>query len=295
MSAATAAAGRPRPRPARSCAQRAARDQDRLAARADPLPQRPPADRHLARAAAAVPVRARRRACSSSSRAGTARRRPARRSSIPGVLCMAVMFTAMFSAASIVWDREFGFLREMMVAPVRRSSIVIGKCLGGATVASLPGRDRDLRSPALVHVPYDPLLLLGDLRRCSCCSRSAITAFGVMVAVADQADAVVHGRDADGRDADVLPLRRAVPGRRACRRWLGVPQPHRPADLRGRPDAPARLLAPRHQRAARGARSTPASPGGAGACRPLLEAAMVAGARPRCCWAIAIWEFSATE
>jgi ABC-2 type transport system permease protein len=41
--------------------------------------------------------------------------------------------------ASIVWDREFGFLREMMVAPVRRSSIVIGKCLGGATVASLQG------------------------------------------------------------------------------------------------------------------------------------------------------------
>ena len=35
----------------------------------------------------------------------------------PGVLCMAVMFTAMFSAASLVWDREFGFLREMMVAP----------------------------------------------------------------------------------------------------------------------------------------------------------------------------------
>ena len=39
----------------------------------------------------------------------------------PGILCIAVMFTAMFSAASIVWDREFGFLREMMVAPVRRS------------------------------------------------------------------------------------------------------------------------------------------------------------------------------
>ncbi|MGH2862399.1 MAG: ABC transporter permease, partial [Solirubrobacteraceae bacterium] len=57
----------------------------------------------------------------------------------PGILCMTVMFTAMFSAASIVWDREFGFLREMMVAPVRRSSIVIGKCLGGATVAAFQG------------------------------------------------------------------------------------------------------------------------------------------------------------
>ncbi len=58
----------------------------------------------------------------------------------PGVLAMAVMFTAIFSAASIVWDREFGFLREMLVAPVRRGSIVLGKCLGGATVAELPGR-----------------------------------------------------------------------------------------------------------------------------------------------------------
>ena len=57
----------------------------------------------------------------------------------PGVLCMAVMFTAIFSAASIVWDREFGFLREMMVAPVRRSSLVIGKCLGGTTVAAFQG------------------------------------------------------------------------------------------------------------------------------------------------------------
>src|SRR5205085_3757160 len=52
----------------------------------------------------------------------------------PGILCISVMFIAMFQAASIVWDREFGFLREMMVAPVRGSSIVIGKCLGGATV-----------------------------------------------------------------------------------------------------------------------------------------------------------------
>src|SRR5215472_11032729 len=49
----------------------------------------------------------------------------------PGVLAMSVLFTSLFSAASIVWDREFGFLREMLVAPVSRSAIVIGKCLGG--------------------------------------------------------------------------------------------------------------------------------------------------------------------
>jgi ABC-2 type transport system permease protein len=99
----------------------------------------------------------------------------------PGVLCISVMFTAMFSAASIVWDREFGFLREMMVAPVRRSSIVIGKALGGATVASLQGLILVCLAGA-VHVPYDPTLILGILAIQALLAFS-ITAFGLMVAV----------------------------------------------------------------------------------------------------------------
>jgi ABC-2 type transport system permease protein len=98
----------------------------------------------------------------------------------PGILCISVMFTAMFSAASIVWDREFGFLREMLVAPVRRSSIVIGKCLGGATVASFQGVII-LCLAGLVGVPYDPLLILGVLALQLLLAFS-ITAFGVMVA-----------------------------------------------------------------------------------------------------------------
>ncbi len=57
----------------------------------------------------------------------------------PGVVAMGVLFTAIFSAGSIVWDREFGFLREMLVAPVNRGAIVLGKCLGGATVATFQG------------------------------------------------------------------------------------------------------------------------------------------------------------
>jgi ABC-2 type transport system permease protein len=99
----------------------------------------------------------------------------------PGILCIAVMFTAMFSAASIVWDREFGFLREMMVAPVRRSSIVIGKCIGGATVASFQGVIV-LALAGAVHVPYDPTLILGVFFLQLLLAFS-ITAFGVMVAV----------------------------------------------------------------------------------------------------------------
>ena len=99
----------------------------------------------------------------------------------PGILCIAVMFTAMFSAASIVWDREFGFLREMMVAPVTRASIVIGKCLGGATVASLQGVIL-ICLAGVVNVPYDPLLLLG-IFGLQLLLAFSITAFGVMVAV----------------------------------------------------------------------------------------------------------------
>src|SRR4051812_40036168 len=99
----------------------------------------------------------------------------------PGILCISVMFTAMFSAASIVWDREFGFLREMMVAPIRRSSIVIGKCLGGATVAGFQGLIV-LCLAGAVHVPYDPVLLLGVFALQLLLAFS-ITAFGVMVAV----------------------------------------------------------------------------------------------------------------
>src|SRR2546421_4383808 len=98
----------------------------------------------------------------------------------PGVLCLAVMFTAIFSAASLVWDREFGFLREMMVAPVRRSSLVIGKCLGGATVAGGQGLIV-IALAGLVHVPYAPGLVLGVFALQLLLAFS-ITAFGVMAA-----------------------------------------------------------------------------------------------------------------
>jgi len=99
----------------------------------------------------------------------------------PGVLCMAVMFTAMFSAASFVWDREFGFLREMMVAPVSRSSIILGKCLGGATVAALQGLIV-LAIAGAAHVPYHPLMLLGAFG-IQLLLAFTITAMGMAIAV----------------------------------------------------------------------------------------------------------------
>jgi ABC-2 type transport system permease protein len=80
----------------------------------------------------------------------------------PGVLATSVLFTAMFSAISIVWDREFGFLREMLVAPISSSSIVIGKCLGGATIATVQSV-LIIALAGTVHIPYRFTLLIGLL------------------------------------------------------------------------------------------------------------------------------------
>lgn len=57
----------------------------------------------------------------------------------PGILAMVVMFTAIFSAVSIVWDREFGFLKVVLVAPVSRTAVALGKVAGGSTVAMIQG------------------------------------------------------------------------------------------------------------------------------------------------------------
>jgi ABC-2 type transport system permease protein len=98
----------------------------------------------------------------------------------PGVLAMSVLFTAIFSAGSIVWDREFGFLREILVAPVSRASIVVGKCLGGATIATFQGMIF-LVLAWFAHVPYNPVLLItliGELLLLA----FTLTAFGVMMA-----------------------------------------------------------------------------------------------------------------
>jgi len=57
----------------------------------------------------------------------------------PGILAMTVLFTSVFSAISILWDRQFGFLKEVLVSPIPRSSVALGKIAGGATTACLQG------------------------------------------------------------------------------------------------------------------------------------------------------------
>ncbi|MFA5184569.1 MAG: ABC transporter permease [Patescibacteria group bacterium] len=58
---------------------------------------------------------------------------------VPGVIAMSILFSAVFSGLEIIWDRQFGFLKEMLVAPVSRLKIMIGRSLGGATVAVIQG------------------------------------------------------------------------------------------------------------------------------------------------------------
>ena len=209
----------------------------------------------------------------------------------PGVLCIAVLFTAMISAASLVWDRELGFLREMMVAPVSRTSIVVGKCLGGATIAASQGVIV-LALAGLVDVPYDPR---ADPRRARPAGAAGLHRQRVRRAGGrhDQAGPDLHLGDAAGRVPDVLPVRRALPGRRAAG-LAGGAQPDQPADLRGGPDAPPGVQPPRRLRGG----AADAGPG-----RHLVGLApAAAGSRwAWCCcwawrcWALAIWRFSRTE
>jgi daunorubicin resistance ABC transporter membrane protein len=97
----------------------------------------------------------------------------------PGVLATSVMFTAVFSGVSVVWDREFGFLREMLVAPIRRSSIMAGKCLGGAIVATAQAVVI-LALAGLCGIPYSPVLML-ELLLVLFLAAMSITAFGLLL------------------------------------------------------------------------------------------------------------------
>ncbi len=57
----------------------------------------------------------------------------------PGVISMAILFTSIFAGIQVIWDKQFGFLKETLVAPVSRLNIMLGKTLGGATIAVVQG------------------------------------------------------------------------------------------------------------------------------------------------------------
>jgi ABC-2 type transport system permease protein len=77
----------------------------------------------------------------------------------PGVIVMTVLFNSVFSGVSIIWDREFGFLREILVAPISRTSIGLGKLLGGASIAVAHGIAMFIFAPVL-GVHFSPLVIV---------------------------------------------------------------------------------------------------------------------------------------
>ena len=93
---------------------------------------------------------------------------------------MSVLFTAAFAGISLVWDREFGFMREMLVAPISTTSILIGKALGGASVATMQSVVV-LALAGLVGVPYDPLMMV-ELLLLLFLMAFMITALGLVLA-----------------------------------------------------------------------------------------------------------------
>src|SRR5579864_4712513 len=98
----------------------------------------------------------------------------------PGILGMSVLFTSIFSAMSIIWDREFGFLKEVLVAPAPRWAVAAGKVLGGATVATLQSAILLLLAP-LAGVWPTPLVAVELLLLCFLMS-CAMTSLGVAIA-----------------------------------------------------------------------------------------------------------------
>jgi len=98
----------------------------------------------------------------------------------PGIMAMSVVTTAIFSGMSIVWDREFGFLREMLVAPTSRASLALGKTAGGASVAAMQGTIMLVLAP-LIGVHLTAVLVL-EIIGLELLMAIAMTAFGVFVA-----------------------------------------------------------------------------------------------------------------
>jgi ABC-2 type transport system permease protein len=99
---------------------------------------------------------------------------------LPGIVGMTILFSSVFSTISVVWDREFGFLREMLVAPVSRVTIVMGKLFAGSSLSLFQGTMLLIVAPFLgiemTLTKFISMFLLMGL------VSLAITAFGLVIA-----------------------------------------------------------------------------------------------------------------
>jgi ABC-2 type transport system permease protein len=100
---------------------------------------------------------------------------------VPGIIGMSIIFTSIFSGMEIIWDRQFGFLKETLVAPVSRFNIMIGRTFGGATVATMQGTVVLLLSLLMGFRPFN-LFLVPVAIILMFLSSLLFTAMGTMIA-----------------------------------------------------------------------------------------------------------------
>ena len=98
----------------------------------------------------------------------------------PGIIGMSILFSAIFGAMSIVWDREFGFLKEVLVAPIDRWAVAIGKALGGTTQAMIQGLILLVLAP-LIGVKLSVLTIV-ELVPLAAVLAFGLASFGVAIA-----------------------------------------------------------------------------------------------------------------
>jgi ABC-2 type transport system permease protein len=98
----------------------------------------------------------------------------------PGVIAMSILFTSIFSALSIIWDREFGFLKEVLVAPVPRWAVAMGKAFGGATIAMVQAIIMIVMAP-FVGISLS-VLIVAKLLVLSFLMSFAVTSLGIVIA-----------------------------------------------------------------------------------------------------------------
>jgi len=98
----------------------------------------------------------------------------------PGIIGMSILFTSIFSALSIIWDREFGFLKEVLVAPVPRWAVALGKSFGGATIAMIQSAIMITMAP-IVGITLSVVVLI-ELFVLSFLLSFAVTSLGVLIA-----------------------------------------------------------------------------------------------------------------
>jgi ABC-2 type transport system permease protein len=129
---------------------------------------------------------------------------------VPGVLGMAIIFTSIFNGMQIIWDRQFGFLKETLVAPVSRGAIMLGRTFGGATVATVQGCIVFVLTLLFGFHPCNWALLVPAVLLMFLIA-SLFSALGITVAIVCQRHARLSTGHEFSGDADVLFVRCAFP------------------------------------------------------------------------------------